>query len=234
MACHVKRRLAAAAGTRAACARLRRDAGRVARDWSGRTSSDRLRGNIVAARLFREGGCGVARAPSQCNALGHRTDIVVPARTVDASAGCGRGGPNVLPHGPRSPTHPGVFRRRGRFSLGQLPDQHWRRDRRAAAGNTVRPTHLRFQPPTLERRNLSHAAREDTSMVRCFAPPLTLAVMLWGLVPAAWATGPLGRRSGSSAAPAGIRSMILRISAGIEPSRSRMRCGRLKAFKSAS
>jgi hypothetical protein len=29
-------------------------------------------------------------------------------------------------------------------------------------------------------------------MVRCFAPLLTLAVMLWGLVPAAWATGPLG------------------------------------------
>ena len=29
-------------------------------------------------------------------------------------------------------------------------------------------------------------------MVRCFAPPLTLAVMLWGLVPAALATGPLG------------------------------------------
>src|SRR5439155_20770738 len=80
---------------------------------------------------------------------------------------------------------------RGRFSLGQLPDQHWRRDRRAAAGNTIRPTHLRFQPPTLERRNLRHAAREDTSMVRRFAPLLTLAVLLWGLVPAAWATGPL-------------------------------------------
>ena len=29
-------------------------------------------------------------------------------------------------------------------------------------------------------------------MVRRFAPLLTLAVMLWGLVPAAWATGPLG------------------------------------------
>jgi hypothetical protein len=29
-------------------------------------------------------------------------------------------------------------------------------------------------------------------MVRCVAPLLTLAVILWGLVPAAWATGPLG------------------------------------------
>ena len=29
-------------------------------------------------------------------------------------------------------------------------------------------------------------------MVRCFAALLTLAVMLWGLVPAALATGPLG------------------------------------------
>jgi hypothetical protein len=29
-------------------------------------------------------------------------------------------------------------------------------------------------------------------MVRCFPPLLTLAILLWGLVPAAWATGPLG------------------------------------------
>ena len=85
------------------------------------------------------------------------------------------------------------FAERGRFSGGELPDQHRRRDRRAAACNTGRPTHLRFQPPTLECRNIRHVLRdEDTSMVRCFPPLLTLAVMLWGLVPAAWATGPLG------------------------------------------
>ena len=29
-------------------------------------------------------------------------------------------------------------------------------------------------------------------MVRCFPPLLTLAILLWGLVPAAWATGPVG------------------------------------------
>jgi hypothetical protein len=55
-------------------------------------------------------------------------DVVVLARTVDAVAGGGRGSPDALPHGPRSPAHPGVFRRRGRFSLGQLPHQHRRRD----------------------------------------------------------------------------------------------------------
>src|SRR5215510_2151401 len=30
-------------------------------------------------------------------------------------------------------------------------------------------------------------------MVRCFSSLLTLAILLWGLVPTAWATGPLGR-----------------------------------------
>ena len=29
-------------------------------------------------------------------------------------------------------------------------------------------------------------------MVRCFSALLTLAILFWGLVPAAWATGPLG------------------------------------------
>src|SRR5262249_28201961 len=155
-------------------------------------SSDRLRGKIVAARFFRESGCGVAPAPSQRSALGHSADIVVPARTVDPIAGSGRGGPDALPHGPRSPTHPRAFRRRGRFSLGQLSYQHRRRDGRAAGCDTVRPAHLRLQPATLECRNIRHAAREGTSMIRCFSSLLTLAILLWGLAPAAWATGPLG------------------------------------------
>src|SRR5262249_52958641 len=118
--------------------------------------------------------------------------FLVPARTVDASAGRGRGGPDAVPHGPRSPTYPGVFRRRGGFSLGQLPYQHRRRERPASPCNTARPTHLCLQRTTLERRNIRRAAREDTPMVRCFSALLTLAVVLWGLVPPAWATGPLG------------------------------------------
>src|SRR5262245_22886178 len=109
-------------------ARDRRDACRVAREPPGRISPDRLRGEIVAARLFREGGCGVAPAPSRCGALGDRPDILVPQRTVDAVAGGGRGGPDAVPLGSRSPTHPGLFRRRGRFSLVELPHQHRRRD----------------------------------------------------------------------------------------------------------
>src|SRR6516165_8908186 len=67
-------------------------------------------------------------APSRCGALGHRADVLVPQRTVDAVAGSGRGGPDAVPLGSRSPTHPGLFRRRGRFSLAQLPYQHRRRD----------------------------------------------------------------------------------------------------------
>jgi len=54
--------------------------------------------------------------------------VLVPQRTVDAVAGSGRGGPDAVPLGSRSPTHPGLFRRRGRFSLAQLPYQHRRRD----------------------------------------------------------------------------------------------------------
>ena len=96
---------------------------------SGRISSDRLRGKIVAARLFRKGCCGVAPTASRRGALGHRTIILVPQRTVDRVASSGRGGPDVLPHGPRSPAHPGVFRQRRRFSGGELPHQHRRRDR---------------------------------------------------------------------------------------------------------
>src|SRR5215831_15192405 len=105
-----------------------RDACRITRGPPGGISSDRLRGESVATRPFREGGCGVAPAPSECGPLGHRADILVPQRTVDAVAGGGRGGPDALPLGSRSPTHPGLFRRRGRFSLGQLPHQHRRRD----------------------------------------------------------------------------------------------------------
>src|SRR5262249_54124468 len=184
--------LRAAGRERRASARLRRDASGLARDPSVGISADRLRGDIVATRVLSEGGCGAAPAPSRCGALRHRPDILVPQRTVDASAGRGRGGPDAVPHGSRSPTYPGVFRRRGRFSLGQLPYQHRRGDRRVAAGNTVRPTYLRLQPATLERRNIRHAPREDTPMVRCFSCLLTLAILLCGLVPAAWATGPLG------------------------------------------
>src|SRR5262249_9065054 len=146
---------------------------------------------IVAARLFREGGCGVAPAPSRCGALGHRADVLVPQRTVDAVAGSGRGGPDAVPLGSRSPTHPGLFRRRGRFSLAQLPYQHRRRDGRAAACNTGRRTHLRLQRATLECRNLRRAAREDTTMVRCSSALVTLAILLCGLMSPAWATGPL-------------------------------------------
>src|SRR5215831_385911 len=103
--------LRAAGRERRASARLRRDASGLARDPSVGISADRLRGDIVATRVLSEGGCGAAPAPSRCGALRHRPDILVPQRTVDASAGRGRGGPDAVPHGSRSPTYPGVFRR---------------------------------------------------------------------------------------------------------------------------
>src|SRR6516165_8919459 len=50
---------------RRASARHRRDACRVARESPGGISSDRLRGEKVALRRFREGCCGVAPPLSQ-------------------------------------------------------------------------------------------------------------------------------------------------------------------------
>src|SRR5262249_52912880 len=147
-------------------------------------------GKGVAARLFRECSRGVAPAPARRDALGHGIVVLVSERTVDRNAGGGRGGPDVLPHGPRSPAHPVLFRQLRRFSRHHLPHQHRCRDRRAARDIAARPAHLRLQPGTLEGRNLRHAPRKDTSMVRWFAPLLTLVIVLAGS--AAWATGPLG------------------------------------------
>src|SRR5262245_42968934 len=171
-------------------ARLRRYARRLARHSSGGIFSGRLRGKGVATRLFRESRCGVAPAPARRDALGHRIVVLVPQRTLDRNAGGGRGGPDVLPHGPRSAAHPVLFRQRGRFSRSQLPDQERWRARLAARPLPAGSAPSRHRPGALEGLNIRHATSKDTSMVRCSPPLLTLVLLLAGSP--AWATGPLG------------------------------------------
>src|SRR5262249_57809536 len=83
-----------------------------------------------------------------------------------------------------------LLRKGGGFPRRKLPARPRCRARRAARRVAARPAHLRLQPGALEGQNIRPAPREDTSMVRCFPPLLTLVILLAGS-PAS-ATGPLG------------------------------------------
>ena len=120
---------------------------------AGRIPADRLRGAVVAARVFRAGGRGAApRLPDA--ALGRRAVILVPQRELDPALAVDEMVPMFFRMGPDRPADPGVCRRRGDFRSPNAAPASASRPT-SCRRDTGRPAHLRLQPDALDRRKLS-------------------------------------------------------------------------------